>query len=178
VARQIPVPQSEKEIGLRLAQVRELLLISKSTFALEIGITREKLYNYETGRTPLPWDIGHFVCNAFDVNPLWLATGKWDMFLPFGFGDDRDINKKLPFSEAVRTLPDELKNYCQTASGIPPKFSHKKGFNLEQIAHDQLKNWFQKIPVSSQRAFMADLKKSGDTICLRYSAPEKPAPKK
>jgi DNA-binding XRE family transcriptional regulator len=65
----------EKAIGLRLKEVREFLSYSLSQFAGLIGIKKERLASYESGRVPIPWEIALQICHQFFVSEHWLATG-------------------------------------------------------------------------------------------------------
>ncbi len=170
MARSNPVPRSEIEIGLRLKQAREHLLISKTAFALQLGITREKLYNYETGRTPLPWDVGYVVCHDFNVNPIWLSTGKSEPFLTFGFGMDGAGEPQGLFSAVVKALPAGLKDYCRGGGCLKPPPSDAGGEELEAFLKDQVSGWIQTVPDESQREFVAQLKQAGDSLCAKFTA--------
>lgn len=63
------------EVGQRLRQAREALHLSQIDFAASIGLTRDKLANYERGRTPLPTWIALQICRHFIIGEQWLATG-------------------------------------------------------------------------------------------------------
>ena len=65
----------EKAIGLRLKEVREFLGYSLRQFAVLIGIKKERLASYESGRVPIPWEIALLICRQFFVSEHWLATG-------------------------------------------------------------------------------------------------------
>src|ERR1700728_3533717 len=78
----------EKQICDRLRRFREVLQIARSRMALTIGVTSERLYNYETGRAPIQYQTFSLVQKHFAINPVWLATGEG---LPKaeGFSDER-----------------------------------------------------------------------------------------
>lgn len=67
--------QRELEICQRLKAFRLGKLISRSAFAVAIGIGSERLASYESGRAPLPFKIFRAIQREFHLNPNWLATG-------------------------------------------------------------------------------------------------------
>jgi len=75
VARRTPVPSSEKQIGARLRQFRETMLLSQTAFAFKAGLSRENLAKYEFGHVPLPWAAGDALCRAHNINQRWLMIG-------------------------------------------------------------------------------------------------------
>jgi transcriptional regulator with XRE-family HTH domain len=70
------VSDIDKVIGQRLRQFREQLKVSRTSFALEIGIGSERLASYEAGRVPLRWSVFSAISQRFFLNPFWLATGE------------------------------------------------------------------------------------------------------
>lgn len=71
-------PPSEREIqiGQRLRAFREAKRISRTAFALSIGIGSERLASYEAGRVPLRFEVFLAVHRRYFLNPVWLATGE------------------------------------------------------------------------------------------------------
>lgn len=65
----------------RLKKLRKTLDMTQQEFADKIGIKRNSLANYETGRnTPID-AIVVSICREFNVNEEWLRTGKGEMFI-------------------------------------------------------------------------------------------------
>lgn len=180
-----PLSPTEKAIGQRLREIREELLVPKTSMAIEIGISREKLYNYESGRTPLPWRIGSALCNRFDVNPLWLAEGVGPKTLMYGFpaaatglrsqeevgnrlwsgfGDELQFGERTLFSDAVRLMPDDLRRYCQ--GGVAgPGFANDMGKGMaKQFLTKQISVWLKAIDPRNEDVFARELKVAGDLI--------------
>lgn len=119
------MPANEIAIGKRLKEVREKMLINKTAVAIKLGMSRELLFNYETGRTPLPWDIGSKICENLNISQVWLATGdgSWDHYLTL-----RLVNEPLPrmkFSEAYEQyfLPALVKARADISQELPGKDS-------------------------------------------------------
>jgi DNA-binding XRE family transcriptional regulator len=85
-----PLPAREREICLRLRQVREFLRLSQQEFSDQIGISRPRLASYEELRAPLRYEIAVRMCRQFMVSEEWLATGKRYLF---EVANGRDMGK-------------------------------------------------------------------------------------
>lgn len=65
----------------RIRKLRRTLDLTQQDFANRIGIKRNSLANYETGRnTPIDAIILS-ICREFNVSKDWLLTGEGDMFV-------------------------------------------------------------------------------------------------
>ena len=83
----------------RLKKLRKALDLTQQEFADRIGVKRNSLANYETGRnTPIDAIIAS-ICREFNVNEEWLRTGSGDMFLPVDRNEDLARLTKLLLNE-------------------------------------------------------------------------------
>lgn len=91
------LPAREVEICARLREARLVRGYSQSDFAADLKIKRERLASYEAARAPLRFPLGLKVCRAFNISPVWLATGAGLYFPTFGcyYG----VEQKLDFSD-------------------------------------------------------------------------------
>ena len=64
------------EIGSRLSYFREAFKFSQEQFGQSVSVTRERMANFETGRTPLPAVKALQICETFIISEKWLATGE------------------------------------------------------------------------------------------------------
>src|ERR1017187_9078809 len=64
------------EIGSRLSYFREAFKFSQEQFGQSVSVTRERMANFETGRTPLPAIKALEICETFIISEKWLATGE------------------------------------------------------------------------------------------------------
>lgn len=72
----------------RLKKLRKELDMTQQEFADKIGIKRNSLANYETGRnTPIDAIIVS-ICREFNVNENWLRTGEGEMFVEMSYDDE------------------------------------------------------------------------------------------
>jgi len=86
----------EIQIGQRVKRFRDQINWPQPAFAVELGISRDKLASIEYGRTPLKYAVGYRLCFIFDVNHQWLATGNGEV-------KDATAALELPLPESVRT---------------------------------------------------------------------------
>jgi transcriptional regulator with XRE-family HTH domain len=70
------LPQREVEICHRLKAFREGTKISRSRFAVTIGIGSERLASYENARAPVRYEVYRAINQHFFIDPHWLATGE------------------------------------------------------------------------------------------------------
>lgn len=66
----------------RIKKLRKALDLTQQEFGNRIGIKRNTIANYETGRnTPIDAVIS-LICREFNANESWLRTGNGEMFNP------------------------------------------------------------------------------------------------
>ena len=80
--------QQAAEVGDRLRKIRFDLDLSQLAASQQLRISRERLANYEDGRTPLKVHIGLAACKQFVYSEKWLATGEGDPRLLMNLWDD------------------------------------------------------------------------------------------
>lgn len=69
----------DKAIGNRIKYIRILLDMTVEKVASQLQITRQTLYNYESGKTSLKISVLYQLCKIYDVNPN-LIVGFSDCF--------------------------------------------------------------------------------------------------
>ena len=65
----------------RIKELRKALHFTQQEFADRIGIKRNTIANYETGRNDPIDAVISLICKEFNVNERWLRTGEGEMFL-------------------------------------------------------------------------------------------------
>ena len=66
----------------RIKKLRMELCLTQQKFANKIGINRNNIATYETGRN-IPSDaVITLICRTFNINERWLRTGEGEMRLP------------------------------------------------------------------------------------------------
>ncbi|HEY3863769.1 MAG TPA: helix-turn-helix transcriptional regulator [Verrucomicrobiae bacterium] len=97
----------EAEIGMRLREFRESLRISRTAFALEIGVGSERLASYESGRAPIRYEVFSAISKRYFLNPVWLGIGQGPMSLSVPFEDaafQSVLQPRMLFSQAVDAI--------------------------------------------------------------------------
>lgn len=81
----------------RIKKIRKSLDLTQQEFAGRIGIKRNTIANYETGRNDPVDSVVSLICREFNVNENWLRTGKGEMFLSANRRDEisKFINQLL-----------------------------------------------------------------------------------
>ena len=64
----------------RIRKIRRDLDLTQQEFADRIGIKRNTIANYETGRNEPIDSVVSLICREFGVNEEWLRTGEGEMF--------------------------------------------------------------------------------------------------
>lgn len=66
----------------RIKKLRKALDLTQQEFADRIGIKRNTIANYESGRNEPIDSVISLICREFNVNEEWLRTGEGEMFAP------------------------------------------------------------------------------------------------
>ena len=66
----------------RIKKLRKALDLTQQEFADRIGIKRNTIANYESGRNEPIDSVISLICREFNVNEKWLRTGEGEMFAP------------------------------------------------------------------------------------------------
>lgn len=65
----------------RIKKLRKELDLTQQGFADRIGIKRNTVASYETGKSNLSDGAVSLICREFNVNEEWLRTGQGEMFI-------------------------------------------------------------------------------------------------
>lgn len=72
----------------RLKKLRKELDMTQQEFAEGIGIKRNTIATYESGRNEPIDAVISLICTKYNVNENWLRTGKGDMFVKLSYSDE------------------------------------------------------------------------------------------
>lgn len=122
-------------VNERIAQLRKELDLSMAKFGDRIGITRGSVNSIEKGINNPSEQTVMLICQAFNVNPMWLKYGTGDMFLEFPKSEldriaqdyDLDETDKLILEIYLESSAEErkyIKHFLQT---FAKKIEQKKG---------------------------------------------------
>ena len=85
---------NEKEIGFRIREVRKSQNMTMKEFGEKLNLTNAMISMLESGKAELSTKNRQAILRTFNVNPVWLDTGKGDMFIKL------DDNKELAIEMA------------------------------------------------------------------------------
>lgn len=87
----------------RIKELRKALKLTQQEFADKVGVKRNTIAQYETGRNPPIDAVVTSICREFRVSETWLRSGEGEMFLPV------DADEELTEIMAeIRMSDDEL----------------------------------------------------------------------
>lgn len=87
-------------MNTRLKNLRKTLGLSQDAFAEKIGMKGSSISLLESGARNMTTQVIKSICREFNVDFIWLTTGKGDMFLE----EDEDV-------ELIHYLEDVLNTY-------------------------------------------------------------------
>jgi transcriptional regulator with XRE-family HTH domain len=107
MARKEAVPQRERGICFRLREFRLSTKIPRTTFALTVGISGERLASYELGRVPLRYGVFKAINRHFHIRLDWLMNNRGTLTSPTPLDDSQfasQINEKELLSVVYDTV--------------------------------------------------------------------------
>lgn len=125
----------EQEIAARLLRFRKGLGVTRTAFALKIGIGVDRLAAYEKARNPLKYFVFKRLAEEYGLSPRWLATGKGGPLFPVRF-DDSPLADKITDASLFSTVYDELiANAEETRADSSSKFADRIIERLKALVH-------------------------------------------
>lgn len=88
----------------RIRKIRRDLDLTQQEFADRIGIKRNTIANYETGRNEPIDSVISLICREFGVNEEWLRDGTGDMRVPDPDNELEALAKKYKLTAADQML--------------------------------------------------------------------------
>ena len=92
----------------RLKQIRSAYHLTQQQFAERLGITRNTIATYETGKSNPSDAAVSLICGKFNVSEEWLRTGQGEMFLPEQQDEISQLAKKYNLEPAIRVFIQKL----------------------------------------------------------------------
>lgn len=86
----------------RIKELRKVLNLTQQEFSDRIGIKRNTIAQYESGRNAPIDAVVSLICREFNVSEEWLRTGAGDMFLE----RSRDEELSAFFGDLLAGQPD------------------------------------------------------------------------
>lgn len=93
---------SMRKIGMRLKKVREAYNLTSAVFSKTLGINQSNLSRIENGQTPPSAKAIIAAYEKFQIDPLWLLTGK-------GQNSEIENPTALKIGKTADKLPEEIR---------------------------------------------------------------------
>ena len=160
-------------IGSRLRQMRLALSLSQEEAAERLIITRERLANYEDGRTPLKLQIGLRFCDIFVVSERWLASGVGPFRQCMDLLHDpaaQNLDADLPFIDAFERVLSARYEQILATHPAEIRFSdagESPAVDL-QLIDCFLSTWRACVAPSALNGLMQRLVEAGNEYCARH----------
>lgn len=74
-------------MGERIKRIRRLFDLTQQEFGNRIGVKRNTIATYESGRNNPVDSVVSLICREFDICEEWLRTGEGEMFKPEPSGE-------------------------------------------------------------------------------------------
>jgi len=87
-----------------------MLDLTQQEFADRIGIKRNTIANYESGRNEPVDSVISLICREYGVNEAWLRTGEGEMFTPNPETELDALKERYSLSQAECSLIDVFVN--------------------------------------------------------------------
>ena len=94
----------------RIKRIRKMLDLTQQEFADRIGIKRNTIANYESGRNEPVDSVISLICREYGVNETWLRSGEGEMFTPNPATELDALKERYGLSQAACSLIDVFIN--------------------------------------------------------------------
>lgn len=92
----------------RIRKLRRILDLTQEKFAERIGIKRNTVATYESGRNEPVDSVVALICREFHVNEEWLRNGIGEMFTQDSEDEMQALTEKYSLSAADRILIEKF----------------------------------------------------------------------
>lgn len=92
----------------RIRKLRRILDLTQEKFAERIGIKRNTVSTYESGRNEPVDSVVALICREFHVNEEWLRNGTGEMFAQDSEDEMQALTEKYSLSAADRILIEKF----------------------------------------------------------------------
>ena len=94
----------------RLKELRRTLNLTQQAFADRLGVKRNTVATYETGKSNPSDAAVLLICREFNVSEIWLRTGEGEMFTPNPATELDALKERYGLSQAECSLIDVFVN--------------------------------------------------------------------
>jgi len=157
-----PLPEQEKNICVRLREVRIGLEMNQKEFSERLGISILRLKSYEYARAPIRYEVARALIREFKINQRWLATGEPPTQPPFILPSviDEAIPGRTLYSIAYERALQQLFPWQKIYGGRMSGFHnlHEGKRKRKDAVVSVVETAFNCIPDPAFPAFLSELK--------------------
>lgn len=117
----------------RLKRLRKTLGITQQEFADKIGIKRNTIATYESGRNEPIDAVISLICREFNVNEKWLRNGEGEMFLDLSEDEFVKAAASLSNDVFVRSLIVEYWKLDDDGKKLFREFIHRLSDSMREL---------------------------------------------
>lgn len=110
----------------RIKELRKALGLTQQEFSDRIGVKRNTIAQYESGRNAPIDAVITLICRTYNVSEDWLRTGEGDMFIQ----RTRDEELAAFFGDVLSGEPD----FKRRLLSVLPRLDTEEWVLLEQVA--------------------------------------------
>ena len=125
-----PIKKRGENLKYRIKKLRKELDLTQQEFADKIGMKRNTVANYETGRNEPSASVISLICKEFNVNEDWLRSGNGEMFNPEPKNELDILKNKYSLSSQECALIDVFVNMNQKDRQTVMEFIVKMADNI------------------------------------------------
>ena len=111
----------------RIKRLRKVLGLTQQEFSDRIGVKRNTIAQYESGRNAPIDAVITLICRTYDVNENWLRTGEGEMFNP------KSRNEEL-FEFAIKVAEGDPKSIQAQLLAVMARLTDAQWEVLAQVA--------------------------------------------
>lgn len=121
----------------RLKELRKKLGLTQKKFAEKLGISRNNIASYETGKSNPGSSIIQLICRVYNVNETWLRTGEGEMFTAADSNLIDNLVKKYDLDQLEAAIVTEYINLGTESRKIFRAYLDGVVQRMKMITEDQ-----------------------------------------
>ena len=140
----------------RIRQLRRYLDLTQQQFADALGIKRNTIANYESGRNAPVDSVLSLICKEFNVNEDWLRNGNGEMFLPESQDEIDQLTKRYNLEPAIQIFIKKLVSLPPEQRKIVSALIMDTALEVSQIEDQEEENSIDKQVDAYRKALEAE----------------------
>ncbi len=123
----------------RIKELRKALNLTAEKFSEKIGVTRSAVSNIERGHRNVTEQSIMLMVNEFNVNEVWLRTGKGDMFVETKEDYIADLSKRYNLDELDIKIVESYLSLDEESRQVIKDYIHQVASSMEMSEEEKIK---------------------------------------